>query len=74
MKEFYAGQGKEMLGEMQKQMIALKKDPVRMKMLEEMPQKAKLARAKIKDDTEEALNKFEQLPQYPPLHEGFKIA
>jgi len=74
MKEFYSGQGKEMFGEMQKQMIALKKDPARMKMLEEMPENAKLARAKIKDDTEEALNKFEQLPQYPPLHEGFKIA
>lgn len=74
MKEFYNGQGKEVFGEMQKQMSALKNDPVRMKMLEEMPQKTKLARKKMGDDTLDAFNKLEKLPVYPPLHEGFKIA
>lgn len=74
MKEFYKGNGKELFGEMQKQMMALKNDPMRMKMLEEMPEKSKLVRKKIGDNTLEAFNKLEKLPEYPPLHEGFKIA
>jgi hypothetical protein len=49
------------------------KDPRMAKIVEEMPAKMKEMGRKTGANLEEALDKYDALPSYPPLHKDFKI-